>query len=92
MPEDLPLPAPDFSHERAGPWPVCGIDEVGRGPWAGPVMAAAVILDPGGIPRGIHDCEAPDRRRAAPSCRRPGSRGLRRRRHRPGQRRRDRRR
>lgn len=25
---------------------VCGIDEVGRGPWAGPVVAAAVILDP----------------------------------------------
>ena len=26
--------------------PVCGIDEAGRGPWAGPVVAAAVILDP----------------------------------------------
>ncbi|MAV49512.1 MAG: ribonuclease HII [Hyphomonadaceae bacterium] len=25
---------------------VCGIDEAGRGPWAGPVMAAAVVLDP----------------------------------------------
>ncbi|MGB9355213.1 MAG: ribonuclease HII, partial [Azonexus sp.] len=25
---------------------VCGIDEAGRGPWAGPVVAAAVILDP----------------------------------------------
>lgn len=54
MPEDL-APAPDFSHERAGPWPVCGIDEVGRGPWAGPVVAAAVILDPEAIPDGLHD-------------------------------------
>jgi ribonuclease HII len=32
--------------ERACPAPVCGVDEAGRGPWAGPVSAAAVILDP----------------------------------------------
>ena len=25
---------------------ICGVDEAGRGPWAGPVVAAAVILDP----------------------------------------------
>lgn len=51
--------APDFSFERAA-WkrgfsPVCGIDEAGRGPWAGPVVAAAVILDPDHIPEGIDD-------------------------------------
>jgi ribonuclease HII len=37
---------PDFSFEAdASGDLVCGIDEVGRGPWAGPVVAAAVILD-----------------------------------------------
>jgi ribonuclease HII len=35
---------PDFLLERAAPQPVAGIDEAGRGPWAGPVVAAAVIL------------------------------------------------
>jgi ribonuclease HII len=35
--------------------PVAGIDEAGRGPWAGPVVAAAVILDPARIPDGIND-------------------------------------
>ena len=34
---------------------VCGVDEAGRGPWAGPVVAAAVILDPGNIPSGLND-------------------------------------
>ena len=34
---------------------VAGLDEVGRGPWAGPVVAAAVILDPKNIPGGIND-------------------------------------
>lgn len=46
---------PDFSYESHHPSPVCGIDEVGRGPWAGPVMAAAVILDPARIPAGLND-------------------------------------
>lgn len=57
---------PDFSHERAaGPGPVCGVDEVGRGPWAGPVVAAAVILDPEDIPEGIDDSKRlPAARRA----------------------------
>ena len=36
----------DLSLEGACPAPVCGVDEAGRGPWAGPVTAAAVILDP----------------------------------------------
>jgi len=34
---------------------VCGVDEAGRGPWAGPVVAAAVILTPGNIPPGLND-------------------------------------
>ena len=37
-------PGPDFSLEREHPAPVCGVDEAGRGPWAGPVCAGAVIL------------------------------------------------
>lgn len=35
--------------------PVAGIDEAGRGPWAGPVVVAAVILDPNRIPGGLND-------------------------------------
>jgi ribonuclease HII len=35
--------------------PVCGVDEAGRGPWAGPVSAAAVILHPKRIPKGLDD-------------------------------------
>jgi ribonuclease HII len=37
--------------------PVCGVDEAGRGPWAGPVSAAAVILpdNPRKAPRGLDD-------------------------------------
>jgi ribonuclease HII len=35
---------PDMLLEKACPAPVCGVDEAGRGPWAGPVCAAAVIL------------------------------------------------
>ena len=40
---------------KRGIWPVAGIDEAGRGPLAGPVAAAAVILDPGAVPRGLND-------------------------------------
>jgi ribonuclease HII len=49
---------PDFSFEQrhiAQGRSVCGIDEAGRGPWAGPVVAAAVILDPAHIPPGLND-------------------------------------
>jgi ribonuclease HII len=50
---------PDFRVERdllkRGFWPVAGIDEAGRGPLAGPVAAAAVILDPRKLPRGLND-------------------------------------
>lgn len=34
---------------------LCGVDEAGRGPLAGPVFAAAVILDPNNIPEGLND-------------------------------------
>lgn len=34
---------------------VCGVDEAGRGPWAGPVCAAAVILKPRSVPKGVDD-------------------------------------
>jgi ribonuclease HII len=50
---------PNFRRERAlfkrGIWPVAGCDEAGRGPLAGPVVAAAVVLDPDRIPKGIDD-------------------------------------
>lgn len=35
--------------------PVCGVDEAGRGPWAGPVSAGAVILNPKKVPKGLDD-------------------------------------
>ncbi len=34
---------------------ICGVDEAGRGPWAGPVSAGAVILNPDQIPKGLDD-------------------------------------
>lgn len=43
-----------------GNGPVIGIDEAGRGPWAGPVVAAAVLLDPDRIPSGIADSKELD--------------------------------
>src|SRR5437868_15410826 len=50
---------PTFGRERAamrrGVFPVAGCDEAGRGPLAGPVVAAAVILDPKRIPKGLDD-------------------------------------
>lgn len=50
---------PDFRHERGlideGFGLVAGLDEAGRGPLAGPVVAAAVVLDPDHIPDGLND-------------------------------------
>lgn len=45
----------DYERAAAGAGLVAGIDEVGRGPLAGPVVAAAVILDPDGTPEGLDD-------------------------------------
>ncbi|MDX2073391.1 MAG: ribonuclease HII [Alphaproteobacteria bacterium] len=46
---------PNFEYEQQHAGLVAGIDEAGRGPWAGPVVAAAVILDVKNIPQGIDD-------------------------------------
>ena len=50
---------PDFSHEEMlmarGARYVAGVDEAGRGPLAGPVVVAAVRLDPQCIPEGLND-------------------------------------
>src|SRR5437870_6478312 len=64
----IALAPPSFRRERAlikrGVWPVAGCDEAGRGPLAGPVVAAAVVLDPKRIPKGIDDSKrlTPERR------------------------------
>ncbi len=64
-----PVMSPDLSEEIAfggNETTICGIDEAGRGPLAGPVVAAAVILDRAAVPDGIADskCLAPPRRQA----------------------------
>ena len=46
---------PSLRHEKLCLAPVAGVDEAGRGPLAGPVVAAAVILPARGIPRGLDD-------------------------------------
>src|SRR5690606_20972805 len=46
---------PDMLLEKACPGMVCGVDEAGRGPWAGPVSAGAVILNPRRVPKGLDD-------------------------------------
>jgi ribonuclease HII len=64
LPLDEPALRPTFRRERRalgrGIWPVAGCDEAGRGPLAGPVVAAAVILDPKRIPRGLNDSKKLD--------------------------------
>jgi ribonuclease HII len=53
---------PDYKVERSlmreGAGPVAGVDEVGRGPLAGPVAVAAVILNPADLPKGVNDSKA----------------------------------
>jgi ribonuclease HII len=65
MPAAPPVTIPEkphFRHERRlmkrALWPVAGVDEAGRGPLAGPVAAAAVILDRDDLPKGIDDSKA----------------------------------
>jgi ribonuclease HII len=64
LPLKEPILRPSFRRERralkAGIFPVAGCDEAGRGPLAGPVVAAAVILDPARIPRGLNDSKKLD--------------------------------
>lgn len=54
------MPRPCFKFERDHPMPLAGVDEAGRGPLAGPVVAAAVILDRDRFPRGIDDSKKLD--------------------------------
>ncbi len=53
---------PDFALETgllaAGAHRIAGVDEAGRGPLAGPVVAAAVVLDATAIPAGLNDSKA----------------------------------
>jgi ribonuclease HII len=64
LPLKEPRLRPNFRRERRaldkGIFPVAGCDEAGRGPLAGPVVAAAVILDPAHIPRGLNDSKKLD--------------------------------
>ena len=64
LPLKEPAFRPTFRRERRalnkGIFPVAGCDEAGRGPLAGPVVAAAVILDPQRIPRGLNDSKKLD--------------------------------
>lgn len=46
---------PTFEIEASLTGRIAGIDEAGRGPWAGPVVAAAVILNPENMPEGLRD-------------------------------------
>ena len=64
LPLNEPILRPTFRRERRalnkGVYPVAGCDEAGRGPLAGPVVAAAVVLDPQRIPRGLNDSKKLD--------------------------------
>ncbi|MDD9902976.1 MAG: ribonuclease HII [Rhodospirillaceae bacterium] len=46
---------PDFALEMEAGGVVAGVDEAGRGPWAGPVVAAAAILDPETLPHHVQE-------------------------------------
>lgn len=63
------MQAPDFHLEEGafaeGLRIVAGVDEVGRGPLAGPVVAAAVVLDPARIPAGLNDSKTLSAKRRA---------------------------
>ena len=60
---------PDLDFEnrarQAGYRRIAGVDEAGRGPLAGPVVAAAVILDPEHIPEGLNDSKLLSARKRA---------------------------
>ncbi len=54
------MPRPCFKIERDFPEPLAGVDEAGCAPLAGPVVAAAVVLDRDRFPRGIDDSKKLD--------------------------------
>ena len=56
---------PDFETELEWGGRVAGVDEAGRGPLAGPVVAAAVILEPDNIPEGLDDSKKLSHKRRA---------------------------
>jgi ribonuclease HII len=63
----MTLQLPNFTFEvTSGHSLICGVDEAGRGPWAGPVVAAAVILDQSNFPQGLNDSKklTPEKREA----------------------------
>ena len=62
------MPRPSFKLERPHPAPVVGVDEAGRGPLAGPVVAAAVLLDRRRVPKGIDDSKKLCARRREDLC------------------------
>lgn len=68
----MSVPRPDFTREQAalarGSRCIVGVDEVGRGPLAGPVTAAAVRLDPARIPEGLNDSKLLAAPRRAALC------------------------
>ena len=93
-PPPRPVPTtPHFDFEREAfanghRW-VAGVDEVGRGPLAGPVGVAAVILDPDDLPEGLDDSKvlpAPARESLVRNHLRQGAQRLRRLRQRRGNR------
>jgi ribonuclease HII len=59
---------PDYSYESRHIGPVAGVDEAGRGPLAGPVVAAAVVLDPDCIPEGLNDSKVLTAAKRAELC------------------------
>lgn len=59
---------PDYSYESRHTGLVVGVDEAGRGPLAGPVVAAAVVLDPACVPDGLNDSKALTAARRAELC------------------------
>ncbi|WP_321342535.1 ribonuclease HII [Breoghania sp.] len=56
---DKTRPGPDLTHEKRlaelHGGLVAGVDEAGRGPWAGPVVVSAVIVNPKDLPQGLND-------------------------------------
>lgn len=62
-------PMPNFDYEdiarQAGHRIIAGVDEVGRGPMAGPVTAAAVILNPNDVPADLADSKTLSKDRLA---------------------------